>query len=418
MTILIENARLNGKDASIQIEGNTIAAINPKRADRTDRVINGKGKAIIPSLINNHTHAAMSLLKGYADDFPLHEWLNDYIWPREKKLRAKDVYWGTRLACLEMAKTGTACFNDMYFFSQETAKAAVDAGIRAVVSEVLFDPLDPEKDERSFAALKKSIKELKKTGSLITPAIGPHAIYTLGRESLAKEAEFSKKEKLLVHFHLSETEKEVKDCIEKYGKRPVEFLDELGFFSKRSLNAHCVWLNAKEIKILAKRKARAINCPVSNQKLSVGKAMPFRALSKAGVLVSLGTDGSASNNSLDLFAEMKAAALMQKFSSSNPTEMTAKEAFTLCTCNAAESIGLNAGSIEEGKLADLCLVDLKNVKLVPGHNLLAGLVYSADGSCIDTTICNGKIAMEAGKVEGEEEIIEKAQKQAFDLVQR
>ncbi len=416
MTILIKDIKLNGKETTIQIDNNIISKINPKNPDKSDRILNGKGKAVIPSLLNNHTHAAMSLLRGYADDFPLQKWLSEYIWPMEKKLKAKDVYWGARLACLEMVKTGTTCFNDMYFFPQETARAAIDAGIRAVVSEVFFDPL--ETGEKLSNSLKKSIKELKKMDELITPAIGPHAIYTLSNESLAWLAEFSKKEGLLMHFHLSETKKEVDECIEKSGKRPVELLDELGFFSKHSINAHCVWLDEKEIKILAKRKSRAVYCPTSNQKLSVGKAMPFKKLSHAGVIVSLGTDGNASNNSLDLFEEMKSAVLLQKFSSNNPMEMTAIDAFKLCTLNAAESIGLNAGLIEEGKLADLCIVDLKNVKIVPGHDLVSDLVYSADGSCIETVICNGKIVMLNRKVEGEEEIIEKARKQAFDLVQR
>ncbi len=418
MTLLIEGVMLNGKKASIQIEGSTFSEINPKNPDRSDQIIDGRGEAAIPSLINNHTHAAMSLLRGYADDFPLHEWLTEYIWPREKKLKAKDVYWGARLACLEMLKTGTTCFNDMYFFSQETAKAARDSGLRAVVSEVLFDPLNPGKEERSFAALKKSIKEIKKMGNLVKAAIGPHAVYTLSEESLAKEAEFSRKEKLLVHFHLSETEKEVKECIERHGKRPVEFLDGIGFFSSRVLNAHCVWLDAKEIEILARRGARAVHCPVSNQKLAVGRTMPLLELQKSGVLVSLGTDGCASNNSLDLLEEMKFASLAQKFSRSDPTALNAEQAFSLCTKNAAQSIGLNAGAIEKGKLADLCLVDLKNAKLVPGHSLVSDLVYSATGDCIDAVICNGRVVMESRKVEGEEEVVEQAKKQAFDLVQR
>ncbi|MFH1234955.1 MAG: amidohydrolase family protein, partial [Candidatus Diapherotrites archaeon] len=244
MKALIENVSLNGKKTNVVVEGNRIASVGNEK-DRSGEVIDGDGFAIVPSFVNCHTHAAMSLLRGYADDFPLQEWLQKYIWPVEGKITKKDAYWGSKLACLEMIKTGTTCFADMYFFPEETAKAVKESGIRAFLGIVFLG-----NEKIDAGKVKNQIKELGGFGGLVKPMLAPHSLYTVSEENLRTVAEIAEKESLLVHFHLSETEKEVRDCVKEHGKRPVEFLQKIGFLNERVLNAHSVWLDAKEIKIL------------------------------------------------------------------------------------------------------------------------------------------------------------------------
>ncbi|MCX6801641.1 MAG: amidohydrolase [Candidatus Diapherotrites archaeon] len=412
MKALIENVLLEGKKTSVLVEGNRIASIG-KEKDSSDEVIDGSSLAIAPSFVNCHAHAAMSLLRGYADDFPLQEWLQKYIWPVEAKVTKKDVYWGSKLACLEMIKTGTTCFADMYFFPEETARAAKESGIRAFPGIVFLG-----KEKIDAGKVKNQVKELGSFGERIRPMLAPHAMYTVSEENLRIVAEISEKENLPVHFHLSETEKEVRDCVKEHGKRPVEWLEKIGFLNERVLNAHSVWLDRKEIRVLAKSRAKAVHCPSSNLKLAVGGVFPYCELKKAGVEIALGTDGCASNNSLSMLSEMKFASLLQKHDCNDTTVMPAKEAFSIATEGGAKALGLDAGAIKEGMLADFMLVDLKNFSLVPGHSLISDLVYSASDSCVDTVFCNGEIVMRHGKVEGEEEIIEKAKAQAMDWTGR
>ncbi len=412
MKALVENVKLNGKRTNVLVEGSTIASIG-KEKDRSGVVIDGSKLAIIPGFVNCHAHAAMSLLRGYADDFPLREWLEKYIWPREAKLSKKDVYWGSKLACLEMIKSGTTCFADMYFHSRETARAVKESGIRGFLSEVFIGTKEFDSGKASHRA-----RELKKFGPRVTPMLGPHSMYTVSKENLSRIAEEAEKEDLFIHFHLSETEKEVKDCEREHGKRPVEWLAEIGFLSKRVLSAHCTWVNEKEARIMAEKGVKAVHCPVSNMKLAVGRAMPYSQLRKAGVSVCLGTDGCASNNNLSMLEEMKFASLMQKFSNSDPTALPAREALFIATEAGARALGLNAGRIEEGMLADFSLVNLKSVSLTPGHSLESDLVYSAGVSSINTVFCNGEIVMQNRAVKSEAEILEKAREQALDWVSR
>ena len=412
MKALIENVKLNGKRTNVLVEGNTIASIG-KEKDRSGMVIDGSSLAIIPGFVNCHTHAAMSLLRGYADDFLLKEWLEKYIWPTEAKLTKKDVYWGSKLACLEMVKGGTTSFADMYFYARETAKAVKESGIRGFLSEVFIGKKEFDSRKASHRA-----RELRKFGSRVTPMLGPHSMYTVSGENLSRIAEEAEKENLFIHFHLSETEKEVKDCEREHGKRPIEWLAEIGFLSKRVLSAHCAWVNEREARIMAEKGVKAVHCPVSNMKLAVGRAMPYPQLKKAGVSICLGTDGCASNNNLSMLEEMKFASLLQKFSNNDPTALPASEALSLATEAGAKALGLKSGRIEKGMLADFSLVNLKSASLTPGHSLESDLVYSAGSSCIDTVFCNGKIVMQNHAVEGEAEILEKAREQALDWVSR
>jgi 5-methylthioadenosine/S-adenosylhomocysteine deaminase len=359
----------------------------------------------------------MSLFRGYADDMPLQDWLTARIWPLERNLKPEHIYWGTKLACLEMIKSGTTCFSDMYFFMKEAARATEEMGLRAVLSEGFVDLLNPDVGEemlRSSASFIESVRSMK--CDRVVPALGPHAIYTVSPQSLQMISDYAEKEDLLIHFHLSETEDEVNTCIERHGKRPVEFLDGIGFLSPRLVAAHSVWLNREEIDLLGKHKVKVSHNPVSNMKLAVGKAMPYGEMRQAGILVSLGTDGPASNNSLDMFETVKFAALYQKAVTGDPTALPADEAVALATENGAKTLGIDAGEITPGKLADIALIDMTAPQLHPGHNLTSDLTYAANGSCVDTLICDGEILMQCRKVEGEEEILSRAKDAARDLV--
>lgn len=415
--ILIKNAKILKKtkvfEGNILIEGNKISALG-EVVDKSDVVVDAKGFAAIPGLINAHTHAAMVLFRGYADDMKLHEWLQQKVWPAEAKLTPEAVYWGTKLACIEMLKSGTTFFNDMYFFAEEITKAASECGIRACVASAFFDFFSGDLLEENIKRVEKEIKEIKKF-DLVKAAVGPHAVYTVSLEGLKRSAEIAEKYDALIHFHLAETEKEVVEFRKKTGKSIVKALDEIGFLNERLIAAHSVWLERDEIELLAKRKVSVAHCPTSNMKLCVGKAIDYRAMKEFGVNFCIGTDSAASNNNLDMFEEMRFAALLQKFYYNDPTLMRAEEVFNAATVNGARAFKLNSGEISEGKLADIVLINLKNVNLVPGHNLISDLVYSANSGCVDTVIVDGKIVLENGYFEGEEEIIEKAKKIASEI---
>lgn len=416
MSILIKNVLHNKKRTNVYIEDNIIQEIGAKIND-ADYVIDGRDKAIIPGLINTHTHSAMTLLRGYADDIELHEWLENKIWPIEARLTKKEVYWGTKLACLEMIKSGTTCFNDMYFYGESSAKAVKEMGIRGVISEVFFDMFDEDIREKGIKKVKKGIERLKNFNcKRIIPALGPHAVYTVSKEGLQLIKELADEQNLLIHFHLGETRWENENCYKQNGKRPVPYLEEIGFLGENLISAHCSWIIINEIKILAKNGVKISHNPTSNMKLATGGVMPYLEMKENNLLITLGTDGSASNNNLDMFESMKFAALMQKAHRWNQTVLSAKEAYEMATINGAKALGLNTGVIEEGKLADIILIDLKRAEMTPCHDLISNLVYSANGSCVDTTICDGKILMLNRKVEREEELLKKAEKVAVEFV--
>jgi 5-methylthioadenosine/S-adenosylhomocysteine deaminase len=418
MSIMISEVLLNNKITNIYVQDNLISEVGGEKQE-ADIEIDGKNKAAIPGLVNTHTHAAMTLLRSYADDLALQEWLKTKIWPMEANLTKDDIFWGTKLACLEMIKSGTTIFNDMYYSTEIAAKAVSEMGIRGVLSEVFFDMFDKEKGDRGIAKVKKGIEVLKSyNDGRIIPALGPHAIYTVSEEKLHWTKEFAEKHGLLIHLHLAETESENNDLIEKKGMRPVPFLEKMGFLCENLLLAHCVWLDKNDMEILARHKAKIAHNPVSNMKLTVGAMLNYSDLKAAGCTISLGTDGCASNNNLDMFESMKFAAIGQKMFSSDPTALSAIEAFEMATREGALALGVNSGEITSGKLADILLLDLKSPSFTPNHNLISNIVYSANGSCVDTTICDGKILMQGGKVEGEEDILNKAQQRAFELVER
>ena len=414
MSILIKNVLLDKKETNVYIEDNIIQEIGKKT--EADYVIDGKNKAVIPGMVNTHTHAAMCLFRGYADDMNLEEWLQTKIWPLELKLKPEDVYMGTKLACLEMIKTGTTTFNDMYFFMESAAKSIDEMGLRAFLSYGFIDLFNDEKREKEIKKTKETIRNIENMHSdRIKPSLGPHAVYTVSEEGLRWIKDYADEKNLLVHFHLAETKKENEDFVKKYSKKPIKYLEEIGFLDKKLIAAHCIWLNNDDINLLEKHNVKISYNPASNMKLASG-VFNYQKMKK--LTVSLGTDGCASNNNLDMFEEMKIGSLLQKSYFNDETIMPAKEIFSIATENGAKALGLNAGKIEEGKLADVLLIDLKKPELTPNHDLISDLVYSANGSAVDTTICNGKILMKNRRVKNEEEILEKVKKVALDLISR
>jgi 5-methylthioadenosine/S-adenosylhomocysteine deaminase len=416
MSILIKDVLLDGKETSIYIEENRIVEIGAMV--EADLVIDGRDKAALPGMVNTHTHSAMTLLRGYADDLKLQEWLEGEIWPLEAKLTEKDVYWGSMLACLEMIKTGTTCFNDMYWHMRGTARAVDEMGLRAVLAESFIDLFREDMAEEMKEKTMDFVNYVKRTkNDRIIPALGPHAVYTVSKESLEWLREFAEDEDLLIHFHLAETEKENKDCKEMYGKRPVEFLDSIDFLSGRVIAAHSIWLDRREIEILAKKGVSISHNPTSNLKLASG-IMPYPEMKRADINVSLGTDGCASNNNLDMFEGMKIAAIAQKGFWMDPTLMPADVALRIATDGGGRALGLRIGEITEGMLADIILIDLKRPELTPGHDLVADIVYSTNGSCVDTTICNGIILMRDRVVAREGEILTRLRSIKKDILSR
>lgn len=407
MEILIKNAELNGDLKDVLIEGNRFKTIAPSIESNTALTLDASGYALLPGFINMHTHASMTLLRSYADDLELHDWMNNYIWPVEAKLTEEDIYHGARLACLEMIKSGTTCFNDMYWHFHGVARAVDEMGLRAMLSAVFIDFNDPERATAEREQAVRLHEEAKQYPDRIQFALGPHAIYTVSEASLMWAKDFADRNELLFHIHISETEKEVQDCVELHGVRPIQWLDQMGLLGPNVIAAHVIHVTDAEIELLARHQVKVVHNPVSNMKLASG-SFPFQRMQTAGVDLSLGTDGCSSNNNLCMLEEMKVAALQAKLIHDDPTLLPARTAFEMATENGAKALRLNAGKIEEGKLADCILVDLNNPRLVPGYNLVDDLVYSADSSCIDTVICDGRILMQHGHVDGEEEIIAEA----------
>ncbi|MBN2458632.1 amidohydrolase [Candidatus Woesearchaeota archaeon] len=411
MSILIKAALVENKRKDIYIEDSRIVEVAESITTEADHKISGKSKAAIPSFVNGHTHAAMTLLRGYADDMELMPWLEEEIWPTEAKMRKEDIYWGSKLACLEMIKSGTTFFNDMYWEPEQTIRAAEESGIRSLIGLLMIDF-----DKRgSPGEIKKRLSGISHNKHLTRLSIDPHAIYTVSKENLAWAGDFAAKNSLPMHIHLSETRDEVEDCINKHKMRPVEYLESIGFLEQRVIAAHAVWLNETELDICKKRGVRLIHNPVSNMKLSVGNVINYKGITARKIPLALGTDGCSSNNSLDMFDDMKIAALLQKHHNTDSTVLPANEIFDIATVSGAKVFSLNSGEIKEGNDADLLLINLKNNLLVPHHNIISNIVYSANSECVDTTICNGRILMQGRKVEGEEEIIEKFNEHAASL---
>lgn len=379
--------------------------ISTEELPSNTQVIDGTNKAIVPPFYNAHTHASMTLLRGYADDMSLFKWLSEYVWPLEAKLTPEDVYWGSRLAIIEMIKSGTVFFADMYWNREQTIRAAIEMGVRATIGVTIAENLEsPENIEKSFDFLEHNVGCHER----VQLAIMPHAVYTVGDAMWKRCAEVAQRLGIVLHSHISETKEEVENCLKKTGKTPIQYLDSLGVLAENVVLAHAVHLTLEDIEILQKRKVTLVHCPGSNMKLSSGK-MNIAALMKAGIPIALGTDGASSNNNLDMREEMKLASLLAKVDG-QPDLLSADEVFKMATLEGAKAFRVNAGLIEEGKNADALLLDLNNERLVPNYHLISNWVYAADARSIDKVICDGKIIMENGSIENEDVIIENVKK--------
>jgi len=402
--ILIKGALINNTIQDLLIDGNKIKRIGKNLIDKENlnekdlKTIDGKNKMAIPGLVNTHTHIPMTLFRGVADDLPLMEWLNDYIWKMEAKLNEDIVYAGALLGCIEMIKSGTTTFNDMYFYLDGIIKAVKETGIRSFLAYGMIDLFDEEKREKELKTSEETIKQIKKLNDQrINPVLGPHAPYTCSKELLMETHNMAKEYDVPIHIHMNETLDEIKTIKEKTGMRPFEYLNSFGFFDDvKVISAHCVHLSEDELNIIKNKNIAVSHNPISNLKLASGIA-PIPKLMENDILITLGTDGCGSNNNLNLFEEIKTASLIHKGISLNPTVVNANESFNFATKNGAHALGLNAGKLVEGALADIVLVDLDRPYLIPKENMHSHLVYSFNGN-VDIVIIDGNIVLNDGKM--------------------
>ncbi|MGZ4691020.1 MAG: amidohydrolase [Acidimicrobiia bacterium] len=401
MALTVTNANLDGIPTGLRAVDGVIDAIGPEvRAEPGDETVDAHGAALMPALVNGHTHAAMTLFRGWGDDLPLMEWLEQRIWPAEARLSGEDVYWGTRLACLEMIRSGTVRFWDMYWHQLDVARAVLDSGMRATVGQPILEFEGAPSGARPEAAAD-GIAALGELGPRIQGALTPHAHYTVTEPSLRLVAEISATRHVPMHTHLSETEQEVHDCLDAHGCRPAHYLDRLGLLNERSVLAHAVWLDDEELELVAARGATIVTNPVSNMKLAVGRAFPYPNARVAGVAVGLGTDGAASNNSLDLLADMKVFALLQKHTSGDPSTVPASDAWSVAT--GAHAPRLLGNPVAVGEQADFLLVDTTGIEMTCGP-LVESLVYSTSSASVDTVVVDGRVLMRHRRIEGESEV--------------
>ena len=393
-SLLIKNVLLEDRQTDILIENHRFKSLSAPEDARADEVIDASGMAILPPFYNTHTHAAMSLLRGYADDMPLHQWLTQYIWPFEEKLTSADIRRGSELAVREMIKSGTVFFSDMYFDIEETIDVVRKYGMRAAIGVTFVESHSKSQQADKLEMLRHWVDP---TGGRITLAVAPHAVYTVGPDLLKQCSRTARELGLKYHIHVSETRKEVDDCIKEHGTTPVRYLDQLGVLGPEVVAAHAVHIDEEEAAILAARGVTISHCPCSNQKLASG-TFPYKMAQAAGCRVTLGTDGDSSNNNLDMREEMKFAALIAKGASGDPQTMPAREALDIATRNGAEAFGIDAGVIAEGKLADAILVRLDDERMQPLHHLVSNWVYAAGSSCVDTVICDGRVLMRGREI--------------------
>ncbi|MBN1948782.1 MAG: amidohydrolase [Candidatus Cloacimonetes bacterium] len=393
------------ENGAVAICGNKIKALGTTEEITADfqagKTIFAKGKIIMPGLINAHTHIPMTYFRGIADDLPLQTWLQDYIWPTESRfLNREFVYHAALHGAAEMIKNGITLFNDMYFLGKESARAATEAGIRGIIGEGLLDiPLAGHKNADEVIDYVKSARSEFAGSELIDFTIAPHAVYSCSSANLIKARKLAEEFDLLLHIHVSETEQEVLDAIQKFGKRPVHYLEDLGFLEQNVIFAHGIWVDEWEIRIMKKRSIAVAITTESHLKLASGFA-PVRSYLENGVTVCLGTDGVSSNNNLDLLTEMDLTAKLHKAYNQDPTQLQAAQVVRMVTIDAARALHKDEflGSLEPGKLADIILLDTNTLEAQPMYNPYSHLVYTLNSSAVSTVIINGSLVMEERKL--------------------
>jgi len=402
MSILrVDDVVVDGVNVSMCCRDGVIDAIGTdKETSPADDVLDGRGMTVVPPLVNGHTHAAMTLFRSFGDDMTLDAWLRTRIWPAEARLHPDDVYWGTRLACIEMIKAGVGRFFDMYWYAEEGARAARDSGIRMVASQLVF-ALDNGPPGTSLAEAPDGFDALGGFGPLVEPGFALHSVYVSSEADMRAVADLAGERSASVQIHLAETEDEVTNCVAEHGVRPLALLARNGLVHDRMVYAHGVWLDAAELGLIAARGATVVTNPVSNMKLAVGRAFPYTAARNHGVALGMGTDGAASNNSLDMFDDLKVFALLQKHAANDPSVAPAEDVWRIATGRCSNVMGGHA--IEVGAPADFLLIDAQATELLPGA-LVPNLVYAASGSIVDSTVIAGRVVMRHREVADEAEV--------------
>lgn len=393
--IVTQNARREILRGDILIEDGIIKQLGTVDCC-ADEEINAHGDIVIPGLINTHTHVSMSIMRGIADDMTFDEFLSK-VFEIDSRRTSEDIYLGTKLGCLEMIRSGTTTFVDLYYSEDVIAKAVQEMGLRAVLCWAVLDEEFTTQKGRPMDNCRHFYESFRSISSRITPGVGLQGVYVCSENTFTEAGEFARENELLLHFHLSETRKEVNDHKKKTGMRPAEFLESIHFFDSRCLAAHCCWLTRNEIKILARHGVSVSTCPVSNMKLATGGVAPVPEMIAERVNVSIGTDSATTNNSLNMFGEMKVLSLLQKSSRWDPAILKAQQILDCATINAARAIGLGdkIGSIEPGKSADIVIIDgaAPNLQPVRLSTLIPNLIYSSSPANVKTLICDGHILM-------------------------
>lgn len=413
-TIFLRNVTCGGKNVDILIRNGVIEAIRPadeiSQVQADAEVMDCTGKVAMPGFVNMHTHAGMSMMRGVGEDMSFHDWLAS-IWKIEENIDEEYVYHAVRVACLEMIKTGTTTFNDQYWHLPMAYKAASELGVRPVLSYVICDRHDPEEAERQMRECREMYEASKAWTGIGTFVTAVHAIYSVSESMILWAKDFARKNNLKIHIHLSETEKEVKDCMEQHdGMSPVEYLDSLGVLGPDVIAAHSLWLSDRDVEILGERGVTCVHNINSNLKLTSGYKFRYNELRDAGANVCIGTDGCASSNNLDMLEAMKTSAVVQKAWRKDSAAMPISELIAMATSNAGKALDLDIGKIEEGALADIIIVDTDSYHFMSPAPFEANLIYSAHSDCIDSVICNGRFVMKNRVVPAEKEILVQARK--------
>ncbi len=413
--ILLRNITSEGRQVDIAIADGLITELVPHSDDYKEAAsgvesVDCTGKVAVPGLINMHTHAAMSLMRGVGEDMYLQDWLK-HIWEIESKIDSDFVYWGTKVAALEMIKTGTTTFNDHYWHATSGKRATEEMGLRGASCYMFLDSFDKDKAELQKDQCRQMYDETASWSPMTIFTIGIHAIYTVSEQTILWAVDFARKHKLRIHIHVAETETEVADCRKAHGGlTPVEYLDSLGVLGPDVIAAHSLWLTDKDIEILGQRKVNCVHNINSNSKLASGYRFKWKELADAGANVCLGTDGCASSNNLDILETMKTTALFQKAWRQDPSALPLETLLKMATVNGAKALGVKTGKIEEGYSADIQIIDTDNSFFLSPAPFLANYIYSAHSDCVSSLICGGRFVMRDRKVVGENEILKGASK--------
>jgi 5-methylthioadenosine/S-adenosylhomocysteine deaminase len=411
------------RGASILVRDGIIREVEQASTASAEVEVNARDKIALPGLINAHTHLSMTLFRGFADDMLLQDWLQKKIWPLEAKHTGESCYVGALLGSAEMIMSGTTTFVDMYFHMEDVAKAVAEAGLRGFLSYGVIDLFDQAKARAEQDKTREFFDYVHSLGNpRIRFALGPHAAYTCSAETLLWAREFAEKNDAILHIHVAETRREQADFQKGHGMRVVEYLNKIGALSRKMLAAHCAWLTKSEVTLLGKAGACVAHCPVSNMKLATGGVAPLPEMFDAGIAVGLGTDGAASNNTLDMFETMKVCALLHKAHRWDPTILNAQKVLDLATIDGARALGVEneIGSIEVGKRADIILLNAKAPNMVPiqgKDTIISDLVYSASSANVDTTIVDGNVLMQNREIRSlkMDEIVPRAQEVALRM---